>query len=109
MKEGDPAILNHLLSHQLPIWPIRKTIFPVKRNSYGKREYKEQLTLTRSDCMTTTGELLSIIEKLELVDVGEATSYVDEGDAMCGAENYENGYVDNLSSVPAEQQGQEMV
>jgi hypothetical protein len=59
--------------------------------------------------MTTTGELLSIIEKLELVDVGEATSYVDEGDILCGTENYENGYVENLASVPAEPQGQEMV
>lgn len=28
--------------------------------------------------MTTTGELRAIIEELELVDIGEAASYLDE-------------------------------
>ncbi len=49
--------------------------------------------------MTTTGELLSIIEKLELVDAGEATSYLDEDRQInipLARENYEKGYVEAL-------------
>jgi hypothetical protein len=47
--------------------------------------------------MTTTGELLSIIEKLGLLDAGEATSYLDEGrqeNMLQERENDEKGYVD---------------
>ncbi|GER88510.1 hypothetical protein KDW_26720 [Dictyobacter vulcani] len=34
--------------------------------------------------MTTTGELRSIIEELELVDVGDAVTYLDEDDQNVG-------------------------
>ncbi|MBA2676853.1 MAG: hypothetical protein H0U76_00405 [Ktedonobacteraceae bacterium] len=32
--------------------------------------------------MTTTGELRAIVEELELVDIGEAANYLDEGTAF---------------------------
>ncbi|GAC1356750.1 MAG: hypothetical protein NVS2B12_03630 [Ktedonobacteraceae bacterium] len=34
--------------------------------------------LNRGGTMTTTGELRAIVEELELVDIGEAMSYLDE-------------------------------
>jgi hypothetical protein len=37
--------------------------------------------------MATTGELRAIIEELELVDIGEATSYLGE-EAESGAKNF---------------------
>ena len=57
----------------------------------------------RNERMTTTGELLSIIEKLGLVDIGEATSYLDEDEqanTIANRETYEKGYVETLAPGP---------
>jgi hypothetical protein len=53
--------------------------------------------------MTTTGELLSIIEKLELVDIGEATDYLDEDNqigTVTEREDYEQESMELSSPAP---------